>query len=984
MSLLDRALNIGESKKRKEYEKRVALIGAFESELEQETLEELRERMDELRERAGEGESLDDLLPECFAIVREVGKRTMAMRHFDVQLIGAMALHEGCIAEMKTGEGKTLTATLAVVLNSLAVREDSGSEPAGVAPPGELEASANGEGAGGLADERAARARRKGVHVVTVNDYLARRDAAWMSPIYEALGVTVGVLQNQQPYDEKQLAYSCDVVYGTNSEFGFDYLRDNMAKDLSEKVQRGHPFAVVDEVDNILIDEARTPLIISGAPEQAADLYAKFARLARQLTAGKTPEGMDPHTKKAFVADFDYEFEEKHKTVSVSEQGVAKAERFLGIDHLYKAENGHLVNHLIQSLKAESLYKRDVDYAVIDDEVKIIDEFTGRILDGRRWSEGLHQAVEAKEGVRVQEENQTLATITYQNYFRLYDKLSGMTGTALTEATEFMKIYELPVVQIPTNMPMIRDDRNDQVYKTKEGKWTAVVKEIAERHANSQPVLVGTISVEVSELLSERLRRRGIAHTVLNAKPEHAAREAEIVAEAGQPGAVTIATNMAGRGVDIKLGGNPEHLARLELAKRGVQPDDPTHQQQLTEVLPDLEARVAASREQVTSAGGLFICGTERHESRRIDNQLRGRSGRQGDPGESRFFLSAEDDLVRLFAGDRIYRILDRLGSVDEEGNEEPIEAGMLSKQIEKAQKKVEEQNFLIRKRVLEYDDVMNEQRRIVYAYRDEVLEGREMGEEARRQVAKTIERTIEQYTPGDYLEDWDLDGLFTALAQFFPVQLDERDLDPETVDRSLLAERVSEIALEQYEARERELGDELMSALERFLILQIIDERWREHLYDMDYLREGIHLRGFAQIDPLVAYKNEAFELFGDLMNSVWSDFTRMIFNVQVTVDGQSGGAAPAPAFAAAGTPTRAGRVSYSGGSSAMGASAIAAAAAAAGPAAGADYGEAGAEDPEAVPVVQQRVTDSEHEIGRNDPCWCGSGKKFKKCHGA
>ncbi|MFZ1153827.1 MAG: preprotein translocase subunit SecA [Solirubrobacteraceae bacterium] len=964
MSILDRALNIGEAKKFKQYEKRVALIGAYEAELELETDDELRERMDELRERARNGESLEDLLPECFAIVREAGKRTMGMRHFDVQLIGAMTLHDGCIAEMKTGEGKTLTATLAVVLNSLAVRDgqstsssgENGSEPA---PP-----------------------ERKGVHVVTVNDYLARRDAAWMSPLYNSLNVTVGVLQNQQPYDEKQLAYACDVVYGTNSEFGFDYLRDNMAKDLSEKVQRGHPFAVVDEVDNILIDEARTPLIISGAPEQAADLYVKFARLAPRLTPGKTPEGMDPRSKKGFLADFDYEFEEKQKTVAITEQGVAKAERFLGIDHLYKAENGHLVNHLIQALRAESLYKRDVDYAVIEGEVKIIDEFTGRILDGRRWSEGLHQAVEAKEGVRVQEENQTLATITYQNYFRLYDKLSGMTGTALTEATEFMKIYELSVVQIPTNMPMVRDDRNDQVYKTKEGKWEAVVKEIAARHENGQPVLVGTISVEVSELLGERLKKRGIPHTVLNAKPEYAAREAEIVAEAGQPGSVTIATNMAGRGVDIKLGGNPEHLARLQLAKQDLDPEDPAHGQRLKELLPGIEQQVEANRERVMAAGGLFICGTERHESRRIDNQLRGRAGRQGDPGESRFFLSAEDDLVRLFAGDRIYKILDRLGSVDDEGNEEPIEAGMLSKQIEKAQKKVEEQNFLIRKRVLEYDDVMNEQRRIIYAYRDEVLEGKEMGEEARRQVVSSIERTIDQYTPGDYMEDWDLDGLFTAIGQFFPVELEDDDLDPETVDRGFLTERISQTALEHYNAREQELGEELMGALERFLILQIIDERWREHLFDMDYLREGIHLRGFAQIDPLVAYKNEAFTLFGDLMNSVWVDFTRMVFNVQVTVDGQNGDAAPAPAFAASGSSTRPARVSYSGGSSAMGAGAIAAAAAAAGPN-GAAYEDEG-EPAEALPVVEQRVTDSEHEVGRNDPCWCGSGKKFKKCHGA
>jgi preprotein translocase subunit SecA len=952
--MLDRALNVGEAKKFKSYERRVALIGAFEAELEHDTDAELRERMDELRERARGGEELEALLPECFAVVRETGKRTIGLRHFDVQLIGGMALHEGQIAEMKTGEGKTLTATLAVVLNSLAVRDEDSGE-------------------------------RKGVHVVTVNDYLARRDAEWMGPIYEALGVSVGVLENMQPYEEKQQAYASDVVYGTNSEFGFDYLRDNMAKDLSEKVQRGHTFAIVDEVDNILIDEARTPLIISGAPEQAADLYVRFARLAPGMQLGKTPEGMDPRSKKQFVADFDYEIDEKHKTVSIAEQGVAKAERFLGIDHLYRAENGHLVNHLIQALRAESLYKREVDYDVIDGEVKIIDEFTGRILEGRRWSEGLHQAIEAKEGVSIQEENQTLATITYQNYFRLYDKLAGMTGTALTEATEFMKIYELPVVQVPTNEPMIRGDRNDQVYKTKEGKWNAVVREIAARHEAGQPVLVGTISVEVSELLSARLTKRGIAHTVLNAKPEHAAREAEIVAEAGQPGVVTIATNMAGRGVDIKLGGNPEHLVRLELAREGVDTSEQeAYERRARELLPEVERRVQEKREQVLAAGGLFICGTERHESRRIDNQLRGRSGRQGDPGESRFFLSAEDDLVRLFAGDRIYKILDRLGGVDEEGNEEPIEAGMLSKQIEKAQKKVEEQNFLIRKRVLEYDDVMNEQRRVIYAYRDEVLEGKSIGEEARQQVASVIERTIEEYTSGDYVEDWDLDGLFVALGQFFPVELGEHDLDPETVDQTSLTERVTELAQQLYDAREQALGEELMGALERFLLLQIIDERWREHLFDMDYLREGIHLRGFAQIDPLVAYKNEAFTLFGDLMNSVWTDYTRMIFNVEVNVEGPNGGAAPMGQFAAAGSSTRAGRVSYSGGRSAVGAGALAAAAASAGVAAPAGAMQDGAPEQEAMPVVEQRIVDEEHQVGRNDPCWCGSGKKFKKCHGA
>ncbi len=635
---------------------------------------------------------------------------------------------------------------------------------------------------------------------------------------------------------------------------------------------------------------------------------------------------------------------------------------------------------MIQALRAEALYKRDVDYAVIDNEVKIIDEFTGRILDGRRWSEGLHQAVEAKERVAIQEENQTLATVTYQNYFRLYDKLAGMTGTALTEATEFMKIYELPVVQVPTNMQMVREDRNDQIYKTKDGKWNAVVNEIKARHENGQPVLVGTISVEVSELLGDRLMQAGIKHTVLNAKPEHAAREAEIVAEAGQPGAVTIATNMAGRGVDIKLGGNPEHLARLELARQGVQPDAEDYERRMGEVIPGLEATVAQNRDHVMAAGGLFICGTERHESRRIDNQLRGRSGRQGDPGESRFFLSAEDDLVRLFAGDRIYKILDKLGGTDDEGNEEPIEAGMLSKQIEKAQKKVEEQNFLIRKRVLEYDDVMNEQRRVIYAYRDEVLEGKPIGEEARREVTNTVERTIDQYTPGDFMEDWDLNGLFTALGQFFPLDLSDEDLDRETIDRTSLADRVTELAMERYDARESELGEELMGSLERYLLLQIIDERWREHLFDMDYLREGIHLRGFAQIDPLVAYKNEAFTLFGDLMSSVWTDYTRMIFNVQVNVENENGAGAPAPAFAPGGSSTRAGRVSYSGGRSATGSGALAAAAAAGG------YGGeiSGEEEVLAMPAIEQRVVDDEHQVGRNDPCWCGSGKKFKRCHGA
>src|SRR5579862_7409001 len=948
MGILERALNVGEAKQFRRYEQRVAAISAFEPELELDSDEELRERMDELRGRARGGESLDELLPECFAIVREAGRRHMGMRHFDVQLIGGMVLHGGQIAEMRTGEGKTLTATLAVVLNTLA---------------------------------------GSGVHVVTVNDYLARRDAEWMGPLYRSLGITVGVLQSQQPGEEKIHAYACDVTYGTNAEFGFDYLRDNMAGSLEDKVQNGgrvdadgrpltaYNFAIVDEVDNILIDEARTPLIISGAPEQAAELYVQFARLARTMVPGKMPEGLDPRTKKEFVADFDYEFDEKFKTVAITEVGVAKAERFLGIDHLYRAENGALVNHLIQSLKAESLYKRDVDYHVIDDEVKIIDEFTGRTLEGRRWSEGLHQAVEAKEGVRIQEENQTLATITLQNYFRLYAKLSGMTGTALTEATEFMKIYDLAVVQIPTNRPMIRDDRNDQVYKTKEGKWSAVEREIASRHAAGQPVLVGTISVEVSELLSDRLRRRGIEHAVLNARPEYAEREGETIAEAGRIAAVTIATNMAGRGVDIKLGGNAEHRARLELAKLGLRPGDPGYEEHFLELLPKLDAAIAADRQRVLDAGGLYILGTERHESRRIDNQLRGRSGRQGDPGETRFFLSAEDDLIRLFAGDRIYKILDKLGSVDVEGNEEPIEAGMLSKQIERAQRKVEEQHYLSRKHTLEYDDVMNEQRRVIYELRDMVLEGANLAQ-ARDEVATVLEHTIEEYTAEDHAENWDLGALLGALSQIYPVSLAPEQIDGRRIDQSQLVELVTQDAVRQYDAREAEFGEELMRALERFVLLQIIDERWREHLHDMDYLREGIHLRGFAQMEPLVAYKNEAFTLFEDLMNTIWTDFARMIFHVQVQPAPGNGGAPPPPArsYRPGGSSTGAATsVRYSSGA-AIGAGAIAAAAA----------GEHADEELAEPDHVEQRRVSADEQLGRNDPCWCGSGKKFKRCHGA
>ncbi len=943
--IIDKALRLGEGRKFKDYERRVDSINRFEPELELLDDAEIRERADELRERARDGEPLDDLIPEAFALTREAGKRTLGQRHFDVQLIGGMVLDSGAIAEMRTGEGKTLTATLAVFLNTLA------GDP---------------------------------VHLVTVNDYLARRDAEWMAPIYELLGVTVGVIQSEMNPAQRREMYSRDVTYGTNSEFGFDYLRDNMAGSLEECVQREHAFAIVDEVDNILIDEARTPLIISGRPEQAADTYYTFARLAKQMVG----EEMKPKLKSlgesrdTSEASHDYEFDEKHKTVAPTEGGVSKAERFLGVDNLYISEHGTLVNHLIQSLKAESLFKRDTDYAVIDGEVKIIDEFTGRILEGRRWSDGLHQAVEAKEGVRIREENQTLATITLQNYFRLYEKLAGMTGTALTEATEFMKIYEVSVVEVPTHRPMIRADENDQIYKTKQGKWQAVADEIAARHEKGQPVLVGTISVEVSEMLSGELKRAGVEHAVLNAKPEYAEREGETVAQAGRLGAVTIATNMAGRGVDIKLGGDPEQMAVAELRKLGIAPGDESWDGELVEHTARHREQTEAAGERVRELGGLFICGTERHESRRIDNQLRGRSGRQGDPGESRFFLSAEDDLIRLFAGERIYKILDRLGPVDDDGKEYPLEAKMLTKTIENAQKKVEQQNFLIRKRVLEYDDVMNEQRRVVYKYRREILEGRDMSDVAHTELEEVVERLVETYTPGEIFEDWDLGGLEVHAGGLWPLGVSLTELDPtSSSSREEITELLTADALAAYDRREQEFGAELMRYLERQILLQIIDNRWREHLYEMDYLREGIHLRGFAQIDPLVAYKNEGFTMFRELMASIWEEFTRVIFHVEVNIEP----AAAEQLFEAEDDRAGGGQVSYSGGAEAEQPSAIAearssgAAAPAAAPRAeGTGNGSGDAVNPATVVKTEQE------KIGRNDPCWCGSGKKYKKCHGA
>ena len=942
---MDRALRMGEGKLFKQHESRVETINEIEPEMELLEDDELVKEADELRKRAREGgEKLDDLLPEAFALTREAARRTIGQRHYDVQLIGGMILHDGSIAEMKTGEGKTLTATLAVFLNTLA---------------------------------------GDAVHVVTVNDYLARRDAEWMAPIYEALGVSVSAIQEGDDPATRREKYAGDVTYGTNSEFGFDYLRDNMADSLEECVQRGHHFAIVDEVDNILIDEARTPLIISGRPEQAADLYYTFARLAKQMVGEPAKQKLKSlgESKDTTQVDYDYEYDEKHKTVAPTERGVKKAEEFLGVDNLYLGEHGTLVNHLIQALKAESLYKRDTEYAVVDGQVMIIDEFTGRMLEGRRWSEGLHQAIEAKEGVSIREENQTLATITLQNYFRLYDKLSGMTGTALTEAQEFMKIYKVPTVEIPTHRPMVRADQNDAIYKTKEGKWRAVANEVEARSQKGQPTLIGTISVETSEMLSGEFKRRGIEHVVLNAKPEHAQREGETIAQAGRKGAVTIATNMAGRGVDIKLGGSPEGMAEAELRKLGVKPSDESYDEELKALTAKMEETIEAEADEIRELGGLFILGTERHESRRIDNQLRGRSGRQGDPGESRFFLSAEDDLIRLFAGERIYKILDRLGPIDEEGNEEALEAKMLTKTIEGAQKKVEQQNFLIRKRVLEYDDVMNEQRRVIYRYRRDVLEGKDMSVDAREQLVDVVSRMVDEYTPGDILEDWDLGELQTQAQQLWTSQVDLSTATPETTNREDLRDTLTADALAAYDRREQDFGDEIMRNLERAILLQIIDNRWREHLYEMDYLREGIHLRGFAQIDPLVAYKNEGFSMFEQLMHSLWEEFARLIFHVEVEV-------APRAQEQFAPTGGQRAAMEYSGGTSEQpSALAQAAVATSAGPDAAAEQalegtGQAG----NGAPAQEQEtvVKDDKDKIGRNDPCWCGSGKKYKKCHGA
>src|SRR5580765_381275 len=898
---LEKVLRFGEGRRVKRLAEQAAYIGTLEPEFEALSDAELAGKTVEFRQRLENGEPVDELVFEAFAAVREAFKRTMGVRLFDVQEMGGIVLHEGDIAEMKTGEGKTFVAVQPLYLNALT---------------------------------------GKSAHLVTVNDYLAKRDPEWTQPVWEALGMRASFIQNMMPFDERREAYAADVVYGTNSEFGFDYLRDNMAVTLDGVVQRGHDYAIVDEVDSILIDEARTPLIISGEPETAAQVYYDFARVARSLTGYASKTGDPKGAGEESGADFEYD--EKHKTVSPMHGAIESVERALNVENLYDPRHGQLVNHLNQALKAEALHQRDVDYVVQDGEVKIVDEFTGRIMEGRRWSEGLHQAVEAKEGVRIQEEHQTLATITLQNYFRLYDKLAGMTGTAKTEEKEFVEIYNLHVVEIPTNVQVARDDENDLIFKTADAKYNAAIDDIKERHQKGQPVLVGSISVEVSEHLSQLLDRQGIPHQVLNAKQHE--KEAGIIAEAGRRGAVTIATNMAGRGVDIKL------------------------------------------EDEIKELGGLYVVGTERHEARRIDNQLRGRSGRQGDPGESRFYLSGQDDLVRLFAGDRIYNIMERFKVPDDQ----PMEAKILSNQIENAQKKVEEQNFVMRKNVLKYDDVMNKQRTVIYEQRRRVLEGEDLSDEVGLWIDEVIERTVDQYTTGEFGEEWDLDALCRAMVDLYatddPITPDE--LREEVgLDRVALVEEFQEDARDSYAEREQGLGlnpeteQPLLRDVERFVILQVVDHRWREHLENMDYLREGVHLRAMAQKDPLVEYTGEGHRMFEELNAEIREEVVRTLFHAEIEVEeadqlqqAQAAGAPDGDGFAYAHE-------------SLAGAQAIAAAGGGAGLALGGDGASvtAGTLDAGGGSAMTQRATNErEKNLGRNDPCWCGSGKKFKRCHGA
>jgi preprotein translocase subunit SecA len=886
---LARVLAAGQKRKIRRLHGLVAATAEFEPELETLTDAELRDKTGEFRGRLERGEELDDLLPEAFACVREAAKRNLGQRHFDVQIMGGIVLHQGKIAEMRTGEGKTLVATLPAYLNALAGR---------------------------------------GVHVVTVNDYLARRDSEWMGQVYRALGMSVSAIQSAMNPWERRPHYECDITYGTNSEFGFDYLRDNgIATSAVELAQRGHAYAIVDEVDSILVDEARTPLIISGAAEESARWYYQFANIVRRL-----------------MRDRDYEVDEGKRTIAVTEEGVHRVEQMLGVENLYDELQTPLVHYLQAALKAKELHKRDVEYIVKEGEIIIVDEHTGRQMPGRRWSDGIHQSVEAKEGVRIREETQTLATITIQNYFRMYEKLAGMTGTAMTEASEFEHIYKLEVVAVPTNRPMVRADDNDLIYKTEDAKYSAVVQDIKERHEKGQPILVGTTSIEKNEKLSRLLDRQGIPHNVLNAKNHE--KEAGIIAEAGHAGAVTVATNMAGRGVDIILGGNLENRARAELLSESFEFETPEY---------EAEARVRMERwredwerehERVVELGGLYVLGTERHESRRIDNQLRGRSGRQGDPGESRFYLSLGDDLMQRFAANRVESIMDRLKIPEDV----PIEHRLVSRAIRNAQRQVEQQNFEARKNILKYDDVLNTQRQVVYEERRKVLEGEDLREQALEFVEGVVAGLVDVYCPQEsYEEEWDLAGFVRGVEEIYPTKLTVEHLSD--LSYADILEQVLAETRDAYDAKEASLGPELMRTAERYVLFQVIDAAWRDHLFEMDSLQEGIHLRAMAQRDPLVEYQREGYELFQNMLGRIREEFAKYIFHMRAAVSEE-----PPPEAAPPPRPARK-PLSYTSAANDPGA--------------------------EGQAFVQQTVRNEGEKIGRNDPCPCGSGRKYKRCHG-
>ena len=884
MGLLDKILRAGEGRAIKELAKISVQVNKFEQEISSLDDQSLRGKTDIFKERINNGQTLDSILPEAFAVVREAAKRTLGQRHYDVQLMGGAALHKGNIAEMKTGEGKTLVSTLPAYLNALA---------------------------------------GKGVHIVTVNDYLAERDSEWMGRVHRFLGLKVGVILASMSPTERREAYAADITYGTNNEFGFDYLRDNMAWSLSDCVQRAHNFAIVDEVDSILIDEARTPLIISGPADKATKWYVEFANIVARLNR-----------------DVHYEVDEKKRTIGILEEGVTKVEEALDINNLYESANTPMIGYLNNAIKAKELFKRDKDYVVMNGELLIVDEHTGRMLAGRRYSEGLHQSLEAKERIEIQDENQTLATITLQNYFRLYKKLSGMTGTAMTEASEFMQIYKLGVIPIPTNKTMMRIDQSDLIYKSEASKFTAVAEDIVTRHKKGQPVLVGTVSVEKSEELSAILKRRGIAHEVLNAKQHE--REAAIIARAGTVSAVTVATNMAGRGTDIMLGGNPEFMADFELQRQGLNPSETPEEYEKAwpaEITKQKES-VAKEHETVVSLGGLYVLGTERHESRRIDNQLRGRSGRQGDPGESRFYLSLQDELMRRFNSGLVERFLGAAGMPEET----PLESKIVSNAIKSAQTQVESLNFEMRKNVLKYDDVMNKQREVVYSERREVLEGADIKELVRKFLDETVTAYIDAATATGVAEDWDLETLWIALKGLFPISFTAEELLNEiggasSLDSDFLLDQILTEANSAYEKRESELTATVLRELERKILLSVLDRKWREHLYEMDYLQEGIGLRAMAQRDPLVEYQREGFDLFSAMMDAIKEELVSFLFNVEVQVEGDQVGAkglTPAPA-----------------------------------------------------PVTQLQYSAAEVEptapggTSKNAPCPCGSGKKYKRCHG-